>query len=90
MKVTNRSKDKIKYNVTMTARCPKCGEDVIVGTAGPAGVSQHTGKSKCKKNVERKKKQEKEGKMGTLYNQKECKSARGVCWAGSEKLALRE
>ena len=60
------------------------------GSAGPAGVSQHTGKSKCTKNVERKKKQEKEGKMRTLYDQKECKSARGVCWAGSKKLALRE
>ena len=52
----------------MTARCPECGEDVIVGTAGPAGLCQHTGKSKCKKNVERKKKQEKEGKMRTLFN----------------------
>ena len=48
------------------------------------------GKSKCKKNGERKKKQEKDGKMRTLYDQKECKSARGVFWAGSEKLALRE
>jgi len=55
-------KDKIKYDVTTTVCCPECGEDVNVGTAGPAGLSQHTGKSKCKKNVERKKKQQKEGK----------------------------
>jgi len=55
-------KDKIKYDITMTAHCPECGEDVNVGTAVPAGLSQHTGKSKCKKNVERKKKQQKEGK----------------------------
>jgi len=55
-------KDKIKYNVTMTARCPECGEDINVGTAVPAGLSQHTGKSKCKKSVERRKKQQKGGK----------------------------
>ena len=52
----------------MTTRCPECGEDINVGTAGPAGLSQHTGKSKCKKNVERKKKQQKEGKMRTLFD----------------------
>ena len=65
---TRWSKDKIKYDVTTTTCCPKCGEDVDVGTVGPAGLSQHTGKSKCKKNVEGKKKQEKEGKMWTLFN----------------------
>ena len=52
----------------MTAHCPECGEDINVGTAGPAGLSQHTDKSKCKKNVERKKKQQKEGKMRTLFD----------------------
>ena len=55
-------KDKIKYDVTMTARCPEWGEDINVGTAGPAGLSQHTGKCKCKKNVERKKKHQKEAR----------------------------
>ena len=45
-------KDKIKYNVTMTACCPECGKDFNVGTAGPAGLSQHTGKSKCRKKEE--------------------------------------
>ena len=53
----------------MTAHCPEqCGEDIDVGTAGPDGLSQHMGKSKCKKNVERKKKQQKEGKMRTLFD----------------------
>ena len=42
-------KDKIKYNVMTTTRCPECGEDINEGTAWPAGLSQHTGKSKCKR-----------------------------------------
>ena len=135
---TRWSKDKIKYNVITTARCPECGKDVIVGTAGLAGLSQHTGKSKCKKNVSRKKEETGKRRQNAnavwhwgeesechtvtrasnakgfilneetsvhccpsssvhhegvpvmmLYNEK-CKSARGVCSAGSKKLVLRE
>ena len=66
---TKWSKDKINYNVTTTAQgCPESGEDINVGTAGTAGLSQHMGNSKCKKNVEWEKKQQKEGKMWTLFD----------------------
>ena len=60
---------KIKYDVATTAHCPECNEEVNVGTAGPAGLVQHTGKSKCEKTKEMKKKQEKEGKnrIRTLF-----------------------
>ena len=61
-------KDKVKYDVDTTARCTECGEDINVGTAGPAGLSQHTGKSRCRKNIENKKKQEKQSKIRTLFD----------------------
>ena len=41
----------------------KCSEDINVGTVGPPGVSQHTGKSKCQKNIKNKKRQENQGKI---------------------------
>ena len=56
-------KDKVKYDVDTAAHCTECGEDINVGTAGPAGLSQHTGERKCRKNIENKKKQEKQGKI---------------------------
>jgi len=51
-----------------TACCSECGEDINVGTAGLAGLSQHMGKSKCQKNIENKKKKEKQGMIQTLFN----------------------
>jgi len=50
------------------AHCSECGEDINVGTAGLAGLSQHMGKSKCRKNIENKKKKEKQGTIRTLFN----------------------
>ena len=41
--------DQIKYDATTITRCPECGEDINVGTVGPASFSQHTGKSKWKR-----------------------------------------
>jgi len=62
-------KKKTKYDITTTARCPECNEEVNVGTAGPAGLREHTGKSKCKQTKEMKKKLTKEGKtrIRTLF-----------------------
>ena len=61
-------KGKVKYNVDTAARCTECGKDINGGTVGPAGLSQHMGKSKCWKNIENKKKQEKQGKIRTLFD----------------------
>ena len=36
----------VKYDITTTERCPLCGEDIQVGTAGPQGLAQHRGKKK--------------------------------------------
>ena len=52
----------------MIACCPECDEDINVGTAGPASLSQHTGKSKCEKTKEMKKKLEKGGRTQTLFD----------------------
>jgi hypothetical protein len=68
LRTTRPIKDKIKYDTNTTARCLECGEDINIGTAGPAGLSQNTGKSKCKKNIKNKKKQEKQGKIRTLFD----------------------
>ena len=34
--------------------CPSCGEDVHVGSAGPAGLAQHEGKGPCRKSQAKK------------------------------------
>jgi hypothetical protein len=49
-------------------RCPLCGEEVQVGTAGPQGLNQHQGKKKCLANIEKKKQEEKKGKAMTLFS----------------------
>ena len=45
--------------------CPSCGEDVHVGSAGPAGIAQHEGKGPRRK-AQAKKNQQK--KTSTLFN----------------------
>ena len=45
--------------------CPSCGEDVHVGSAGPAGIAQHEGKGPRRK-AQTKKNQQK--KTRTLFD----------------------
>jgi len=54
------------------ACCPLCGEEVRVGTTGPQGLKQHQGKKKCLRNVEKKKKDEQNGKNLTLFSFLRC------------------
>ncbi|KAF8152655.1 hypothetical protein B0H34DRAFT_677940 [Crassisporium funariophilum] len=56
--------EKVKYDAATTVRCPKCNEDVQVGTAGPAGIIQHQGKKSCQKARQAKKDK---GKLWTLF-----------------------
>jgi len=49
-------------------QCLECSEDINVGTAGPAGLSQNTGKGKCQKTKESKEKAVKGSKMRTLFD----------------------
>ncbi|KAF8237454.1 hypothetical protein L208DRAFT_1515345, partial [Tricholoma matsutake] len=57
-----------KYDVSTMACCPLCGEEVQVSTAGPQGLKQHQGKKKCLQNIEKKKKDEQNGKNLTLFS----------------------
>ena len=56
-----------KYNVSTTARCPLCDDDIQVGTAGPQGlqIEQHQGKKKCLATIAKKKELE-EGRNGAV------------------------
>ena len=43
-----KAKEKVKYDNSTTVVCPSCGEDVHIGSAGPAGLAQHEGKGPCR------------------------------------------
>lgn len=58
---------RVKYDITMTERCPLCEEDIQVGTAGPQGLAQHQGKKKCLANVKKKKQDAAKAKEPTLF-----------------------
>ena len=49
------------------ALCPECETDINIGFAGPEGLVQHQGKSKCKENIDKKKKTNKKTKVWTLF-----------------------
>ncbi|KAF8148025.1 hypothetical protein B0H34DRAFT_272383 [Crassisporium funariophilum] len=55
----DKGKEKVKYDDSTTIVCPSCGEDVRVGSAGPAGLAQHEGKGPCRKNQAKRKQQKK-------------------------------
>ena len=57
-----------KYDVSTTARCPLCDDDIQVGTAGPQGLDQHQGKKKCLATIGKKKEEERNGKNLTLFS----------------------
>ncbi|KAF8154984.1 hypothetical protein B0H34DRAFT_676656 [Crassisporium funariophilum] len=65
VKEKNKEKsEKVKYDAATTVRCPKCNEEVQVGTVGPAGIIQHQGKKSCQKARQAKKDK---GKLWTLF-----------------------
>ena len=57
-----------KYDIDFKVQCPACGEDIQVGFAGPAGLVNHQGKSRCQKTVATKAKIEKMAKRPTLFH----------------------
>src|ERR1700678_2556283 len=54
-----KAKERVKYDNSTTIVCPSCGEDVHVGSAGPAGLAQHEGKGPCRKAQAKKEQQKK-------------------------------
>ena len=43
-----------QYDYSTIVVCPSCGEEVHVGSAGPAGLAQHEGKGPCRKSQAKK------------------------------------